>query len=279
MSLPQFTHPDSTIPKLPESSTSVVRRPTKFDHFTFEPSSRWVRAIVPGERTCVVDSRHQLLVWEPNSGIPEYAFPLAHVRNDSLVPTTHPEAAKAYWRPKAEVTWFDLVLLHTTIPCAAWKYNRPELEDWISLSWHPATELAWYEEQEEVHTHPRDPHIRVDTVPTHRHIQAVMSGSVLADSADSVALFETTLPTRFYLSRADINWDLLEHVHRRTSCPYKGHCEDYWRLKGGDGSLVAWSYAEPMPQLSSIAGLVAFDSGNVQLLVDGKPFEGPEVWA
>jgi len=281
MGIPSFPNPDTSLPKLP-SSPAIKLRPIRFDTFTYEPSSRHVRAVA-ADSTCVVDSRHNLLVWEPNAIIPDYAFPSSHVRTDLLVRAPNTDAAKAYWRPKAAGEWYDFVLPSGQIvPCAAWKWKDVGLDDYWGLSWHSSTPLTWYEEDDVVHSHARGTHWRVDTAPSSRHVvvRNKANGDVLADSKNHVALFETCLPTRFYIPRSDVKLDKLEHVSRTTTCPYKGYCEDYWRIKDGKkNEFVAWSYANPMETVGRIKGLIAFDSALVDLIVDGEPFVGPKDWA
>lgn len=274
MTIPRTPKPDTSVPAFPPDSSTVERRPKVFDKFTYEPSSRWVRGTY-GD-TAIVDSQHQLLVWEPQGTIPEYAFPLSQVRTDLLKPSTDTSAAKKYWRPKTKVEWFDLVLPEKTVPCVAWKWAA--LDGWIAFSWQSG--LSWWEEEEGVHTHARDPAVRIDPIPTKRHVvvKDKKTGDILAESTNLYALFERFLPTRFYFPPKDVKFDLMDKVKLRTSCPYKGHAEDYWALKSG-GDPVAWSYAEPMQQVAAIKGLVAFASPLVEITVDGKPFVGPDVWA
>jgi hypothetical protein len=58
--------------------------------------------------------------------------------------------------------------------------------------------LSWFEEALEVHVHARDPHKRVDVVPSERHVRVELGGEVVAESRRPHALFETSLPTRWY---------------------------------------------------------------------------------
>src|SRR3954469_12040078 len=98
----------SELPLPPTESELLARRFPRYpDRFTYEPSSRWVRGLLDG--VAIVDSRHQILVWEPGHKVPEYGFPVEHVRTDLLEPGNDP--ALGYWRPQTtDVTWFDLAL-------------------------------------------------------------------------------------------------------------------------------------------------------------------------
>jgi len=59
---------------------------------------------------------------------------------------------------------------------------------------------AWYEEDEQVFVHPRDPYTRVDALRSTRRIRIELDGEVLAESGSPVLVFETGLPTRYYLN-------------------------------------------------------------------------------
>ena len=53
---------------------------------------------------------------------------------------------------------------------------------------------AWFEEDEEVFTHPRDPHTRLDILPSSRHVRVEVDGVTIAESTSPKLLFETGLP-------------------------------------------------------------------------------------
>ncbi|MDH2416294.1 DUF427 domain-containing protein [Nocardioides sp. CER19] len=271
--------PSSPAPVAPplESAALVRRFPRYPDTFTYEPSSRWVRGVLDG--VTVVDSRHQILVWEPGHKVPEYGFPRDHVRLDLLEAGAAPEAG--YYRPQTkDVEWYDLVVGEHRVRGAAWKWNTPGLEDYVAVSWFPGVLDAWYEEDELVITHPRDPGNRVDVIPSSRHVVVRAGDRVLAESRRPLALFENRLPTRFYLPAEDVHWDHLERVEVVSTCPYKGTADGYWALKGAPDREVAWAYSKPFHQVSAIKDHVAFYNERVELVVDGAPFlDSPETWA
>ena len=84
-------------------------------------------------------------------------------------------------------------------------------------------------------------------------------------------LFETSLPTRFYLPREDVRAEL-RPTGRRTYCPYKGEAVS---LSVGPHEDFAWSYEQPLPDAVAIAGLVAFWDERVDVFVDGERRERP----
>lgn len=266
------------IPAAPPESDGLRRRITRSpQHFTFEPSSRWVRGVV-GD-TAIVDSRHQLLVWEPGAKVAEYVFPEEQVRTDLLQPGGPP--AEHYYRPGTrDVQWYDLVIGDRRIPSAAWRYQVPGLERFVAVTWFHGVLDGWFEEDEPVIVHPRDPGSRVDAIPSSRHVVVRLGDRVLADSSRPVALFEHGLPTRFYLPREDVRWSELQPVDLVTECPYKGYADSYWAAADAPDRELAWSYSAPKHQVSVIQDRVAFYNERVQLEVDGAPYrDTPRSWA
>src|SRR6202021_1607571 len=63
---------------------------------------------------------------------------------------------------------------------------------------------AWYEEDEQVFVHPRNPYVRVDALPSHRRVRASLEGVTLAETTTPVLVFETGLPPRYYFDRTDV---------------------------------------------------------------------------
>ncbi|WP_433533202.1 DUF427 domain-containing protein [Micromonospora sp. CA-263727] len=137
---------------------------------------------------------------------------------------------------------------------------------------------AWFEEDEQVFVHARNPYARVDALRSTRRVRVELDGVVLADSAAPVLLFETGLPTRYYLNRTDVDFRHLVPSTTRTSCPYKGRTSDYWSVRGNGAAHadLAWSYAFPTGALLPIAGLIAFYNEKVDLIVDGVRLDRPK---
>jgi uncharacterized protein (DUF427 family) len=90
-------------------------------------------------------------------------------------------------------------------------------------------------------------------------------------------VFETGLPTRYYLDRTAVNFDHLLPTDTVTSCPYKGETSGYWSARIGEQlhADVAWVYDFPVRQVAPIAGLIAFYNERVDLSVDGVLLERP----
>ncbi|QEU88896.1 DUF427 domain-containing protein [Streptomyces viridosporus] len=240
----------------------------------WEPSERWVRATAGG--VTVVDSRHPLLVWEPRLPVPQYAFPREEVRTDLLRPARNPLTG----RHTGSTVFYDLEAGGEVRPDAAWTFPADDLAGHIAFEWFPRTGTGldrWYEEEEEIFVHPRDPHTRVDAVPSSRHVRVEIEGTVVADTRSPVLLFETSLPTRYYLPRQDVRLDLFETTDHSTRCPYKGTADQYWSWRGG-GAVppdLVWSYPDPLPAVAAIRGRLAFFNEAVDLTVDGERLPRP----
>ncbi|MFE3657395.1 DUF427 domain-containing protein [Streptomyces sp. NPDC059165] len=250
----------------------IVRRPPDPDDAViWEPSERWVRGVKEG--VTVVDSRRPLLVWEPGRPVPLYAFPTGDVRMDLLRRTVRPASG----RHAGSTVFYDLEAGESVVPAAAWTYPGEELGGHVSFEWFGRNALDhWYEEEEEVFVHPRDPHKRVDALPSTRHVRVEIDGTVVADTHSPVLLFETDLPVRYYVPRVDVRLDLLTPVRMHTRCPYKGVAGEYWSWPGGGTRRdIAWSYPDPLPAVGVIKDRVAFYNESVDITVDGERQQRP----
>nr|WP_236653305.1 DUF427 domain-containing protein [Streptacidiphilus melanogenes] len=247
------------------------------DELTWEPSERWVRGF-RGD-TLVVDSRKPRLVWEPGMPVPLYVFPAGDVRTDLLTPAAVPSGSVH----AGSTVFYDLTVDDEVLPRAAWSYPGDELGGHIGFEWFglegraPRSLDRWFEEEEEIFVHPRDPYKRVDALHSTRRVRVEADGQVLAETSDPVLLFETRLPTRYYIPRDDVDWDLLHRVNLTTRCPYKGVAQ-YWSFRGTDAERrsVVWSYPEPLPAVEPIRDRVAFYNEFVDIYVDGILQEHPQ---
>ena len=137
---------------------------------------------------------------------------------------------------------------------------------------------AWFEEDEQVFVHPRNPYARVDALRSNRPVRVELDGAVLADSASPVMVFETGLPTRYYVSRTDVRFEHLVPTDTVTACPYKGTTSGYWSVEV-DGTIhkdLAWAYDFPTRQLLPITGMIAFYNEKVDTFVGGQLLERPQ---
>ena len=236
----------------------------------WEDSPRRVRGVLG--RETVVDSTRVKLLHEKGH-LPRWYFPLEDVNADLLEATDHHTRCPF----KGDASYFTVTAGAITAENAAWHYpdpiaGAPALEGYVSFYFDQLDE--WYEEDERVHVHPRDPYHRVDVISSSRHIRISLDGETLAESSNVKALFETNLPTRWYFAPEDVNTDLLSVRELRTGCPYKGWTARYYDAPG-DEHAVAWVYDEVIPAVTGIEGRVAFFNERVDIEVDGERQERP----
>jgi uncharacterized protein (DUF427 family) len=235
-----------------------------------EPVPRRVRAFLGA--TVVLDSTRALYVWEsPN--YPQYYIPLADVNPAALVDEQHPEHLR-----RGTARRHGLRAGEIARPGTAHVYGDDALEglagtvrfEWAALD-------AWFEEDEEVFVHPRNPYARVDALRSTRSVRVELEGIVLAESSCPVMVFETGLPTRYYLDRTAVRFEHLTPSETVTSCPYKGTTSGYWSVRVGDElhADLAWAYDFPTRQLLGVAGLIAFYNEKVDTTLDGRRLERP----
>jgi uncharacterized protein (DUF427 family) len=147
----------------------------------------------------------------------------------------------------------------------------PEAPELVAVEWDAVD--AWFEEDERVFVHPRDPYHRIDTYPTSRRVEIQLDGVRLASSTRVLALYETGLPPRYYFPEADVDRARLRPNDIVTECPYKGTAHS-WTAVVGDRVVedVAWTYrvGDTRPEGDPIAGRIAFYDERVDVTVDGS---------
>ena len=229
-----------------------------------ESGSKRVRAYLGGEP--VADTTRPTLVWE-GSNYPVYYFPLEDVRTELL----SEDGGAAHSPSRGDARTFTVRAGRSEAPGAALRYEHspiPELRNAIRLDWEAMD--AWFEEDEQVFTHVRDPHTRIDILPSSRHVRIEVDGVTVAESTSARLLFETGLRIRYYLPKTHVRMDLLVPTETASHCPYKGKAE-WWSIQAAEElhADLAWSYPTPLPESQKIAGLVAFYDEKVDVYVDG----------
>jgi uncharacterized protein (DUF427 family) len=222
----------------------------------------------------VADSERTLYLFETGH-LPVYYFPRSDVRFDLLEPSDH----HTHCPYKGDASYYSVVVGDRRADNAVWAYphplaSLPEIADYVAFYWDSAD--AWYEEDDEVFRHPRDPYHRVDVLHSSRHVQVRIGNVTVADSRRPRLLFETGLPVRYYLPKLDVRQDLLVPSATRTRCPYKGEAV-YWSAEVDGSRLedIVWSYPAPIPETPKIENLVAFFNEKVDIIVDGVLQERP----
>ena len=229
-----------------------------------EPGAKRIRAYLGGE--LVADTTRPLLVWEKPQ-YPAYYIPIDDVRMELLTA----DGGVVHSPSRGDGHSFTVTAGGKKVVGAALRYEQSPFEDLrsaIRLDWNAMD--AWFEEDEQVFTHPRDPYTRVDTVPSSRHVRVELDGVTIAETVKPTVIFETGLPTRYYVPKTHVRMDLLNPTETVTHCPYKGDAE-YWSLQIGGRVYpdVAWSYRTPLPESQKAAGLLSFYPERVDVYVDG----------
>ena len=236
-----------------------------------ETAPRRVRGFVANK--AVFDTTQAMYVWEWPY-YPQYYIPLADVMLDLLVAENTTQHSS-----RGMVELYGLRVSDVHRPHAAKVLRDSSLErlsgtvrfDWAALD-------TWFEEDERVFVHPRNPYVRVDAVRSSRNVRIELEGVVLGESSTPIMVFETGLPTRYYLNRTEIEFDHLIATDTVTECPYKGTTAGYWSVQLGDQICrdAAWTYEFPRGELLPITGLIAFYNEKVDIFVDGDKLDRPK---
>jgi uncharacterized protein (DUF427 family) len=230
-----------------------------------EPVPRRIRAVLGGQ--VVLDTTSALYLWEWPF-YPQFLIP-----SDDVDPAALIEEHDTHRLSRGSVVRVGLRGGGQERSGAGRRYVESSIEglaglirfDWDALD-------AWFEEDEEVFVHPRNPYSRVDALRSTRRVRVELEGIVLAESSAPVMVFETGLPTRYYLDRSAVDFSHLRPSDTVTACPYKGRTSSYWSVQAGEELYadLAWSYAFPTLALAPIAGLVAFYDEKVDVFIDGE---------
>ena len=193
-----------------------------------EPVRRRVRASLGG-RT-VVDTEAALLVHRAG-GPPTYALPPDDVDATALDGAVSP---------------------------------HPDADGYLAVEWGAPDH--WFEEEDEVFLHPRNPFHRIECLRTTRHLHVEVAGTVLVDGPATIALHETALEPRLYVDKASVRTDLLVPSATTSLCPSKGTAT-WWSavVDGVTHADVAWSYEDPLPESLPVAGLLCFDPAHADV--------------
>ncbi|HWB51712.1 MAG TPA: DUF427 domain-containing protein [Stellaceae bacterium] len=240
---------------------------------SFEPSPRRVRVKFAGET--VADSVGAHLLFETRH-LPIYYFPRADVRFDLLRATDH----HSYCPYKGTASYWSIAAGGRVSENAVWGYPDPfaevaDIKEFVAFYWNRVDH--WFEEDDEIFVHARDPYKRVDVVASSRPVEVIIGGETVARTMRARFLYETRLPTRYYIPPEDVRMDLLVPSDKVTACPYKGTAR-YWSVQVGDRLFpdIVWSYAEPIAECPKIKGYLCFFNEHVdEIRLDGKPVPRP----
>jgi uncharacterized protein (DUF427 family) len=241
--------------------------------FRWEDSRRRVRAVFSG--VTITESKRVMLLHEAGR-LPVFYFPIEDVRMDVMESSEH----STYSQLKGNASYWTIRVGDRVAENAAWSYPNPlpggpEIKGYMAFYWNQMD--AWYEEDEQVFAHARDPYKRVDILPSSRHVRVLLGGEVVADTRRPRLLLETGIITRYYIPELDIRMELLESTETISYCPYKGKAS-YWSARVGNRVYkdIVWSYRNPLPGCSPIDGMLSFFNERVEAIyVDDERIVAP----
>jgi len=145
----------------------------------------------------IVDTRRGKMLHETGQFIQWYV-PLDDVRTDLLEPSNK-HTNDPY---KGQALYYSIRIGDRVEADAAWSYSRPseampQLAGFIAFAFDRLD--TWFEEDEQIMGHPRDPYHRFDCRRTSEHVEIRVGGQIIAESHRTIKLFETsTLPRYLY---------------------------------------------------------------------------------
>lgn len=220
---------------------------------------RLIRILFNGEY--IVETTEAILVWE-HPYYPQYYIPARAFRKSKAANFTATKGAPILQGLGGEVIAYHYTLRVKDRETDECIYFDPEpegpaalLAGYVKINFNAVD--RWFEEAMPIFVHPKDPFKRVDVVPSTRRIQIYIGGQKVADSTSSMHLYETGLPSRFYLPLTDVDASVLRPSKTRTQCPYKGEAE-YYSVETSEGGEVAkdvvWYYERPTLECAKIEG-------------------------
>jgi uncharacterized protein (DUF427 family) len=143
----------------------------------------------------------------------------------------------------------------------------PEAPGYVRVPWDAVD--TWLEEGRKLVHYPPNPYHRVDCRPTNRGLRVCISGTTLADTVDTVIVFETALEPRLYVHPSVVRTDLMRPTDTTTYCNYKGYAT-YWSAVIADTVVddVAWTYDDPPPECLPIKGYFSFDAARADVVAE-----------
>jgi uncharacterized protein (DUF427 family) len=229
-----------------------------------EECSKWIRTDFGGNT--IADTTAALILRRAKR-LPVYCIPKKDVRLDLMENTRN----SVTFPPRGIASYWNINVGERNSDNAAWSFDDPTegwqaLKDYLVFEWGRMD--AWFEEDEEIFVHLKDPYHRIDVLKSSPHIRVVAGGNSVADTRRPVLLFETGFPTRFYIPKDDVALEFLEQSDLQTRGPYKGIASAYWSIKIGDTYLrnSVWSYTDPLPEAYKIKDYLCFFNEKVDAI-------------
>jgi uncharacterized protein (DUF427 family) len=233
----------------------------------FDAFPRRVRAVFAG--ITVFDTRRGRMLHE--TGL----LPQLYVRREDVRLELLEKSGRTSHCPyKGEAAYWSIRVGDRLADQAAWAYPAPgEAAPWlrehVAFNWERMD--AWFDEDEEVQGHLRDPYHRVDVRESSVHVRVAVAGKTIAETDRPGILSETGLPNRYYIAPEDVRGEFLRQSAKHTVCPYKGTAS-YKTLAIGERRIedAAWFYPQPLESAAKVRGWLCFLHEEIALAVDGK---------
>jgi len=232
-----------------------------------EKTPKRIRGLLAGET--IIDTREAMLLHETGEFIQWYV-PIRDVRQDALEPSGRRESDA----PKGEKLYYGVRVGHRFEADAAWSHpNPPEgpsaLSDLVAFDFDRLD--AWFEEDEEIFGHPRDPYHRFDCRRTSEPVEVRVGGETIAETRRAIILFETSGVPRYYIPMDDVKAAALSPSETHTICPYKGDAA-YYNVRGGEVIVSdgAWTLPNPFGEAIVVLGHLSFWGDNTEIYADGR---------
>ncbi len=173
-----------------------------------EPVPRRLRGLVAGET--VFDTRRGLYVWDTVK-YPHYLVPWVDVVDGCLVDEGREQRLR-----RGVVQLHGLRAGGTSLDSVARVYGDASgaLAGYVKVDWDA---VDWFEEDEQVLAHPRNPTPAWTPCAPAGPCGWSSTATLLAETHSPVLVFETGLPTRYYLDRSSLDLGLVRRTETSSA--------------------------------------------------------------
>lgn len=165
------------------------------------PTPRRIRILFNG--SYVADTTSALYIWE-KPFYPVYYIPRSSLKSSFFQFSSSPPSSEPYAQLTLKVGDRETDRVLAFAGRDRLPLKRAELADMVRVDFHAVD--AWFEEDQQVYVHPKDPFKRVDILHSTRPVKVFLNGTKVAEAGSAQHLFETGLPVRYYLPPTAVDW-------------------------------------------------------------------------
>lgn len=117
---------------------------------------------------------------------------------------------------------------------------------------------------------PADPRHYMRLLPVKRTVRVTRDGQQIAESDNAIRMVEIARDVYdavTYIPQSDITSAMTPVKDKQTHCPLKGNAHYF---SAADGTVIAWTYDEPLEFAAQLMGLVAFYPDEVTIEEIGR---------